>query len=89
LGIVTRGEEWEGLAAGIVAGGVGQVALAMRTLTATGQSEEEVRPAHLPARLQQEREVLVAARKHGGEVTVADVALDTALSLDEALELLL
>jgi hypothetical protein len=78
MGSISRGEEAEGIASGLLVGvGVALLGLAFRGGT------PGARPAAGPAP-DREREVLGVVRARGGEVTVGDVALDTSLGLDEA-----
>jgi hypothetical protein len=80
MGIFSRGEEAEGLLAGLVIGmGIGLLGLAFRRTAPPGGPKLHVSSQRVDA----EREVLTAARQFGGELSLADAALSTSLSLDE------
>jgi hypothetical protein len=80
MGSVSRGEEAEGILAGVVVGtGVGLLGLAFRSGTpGTGAPPREADVVVL------EREVLRAASERGGRLSVGEVALRTTLSVDDA-----
>ncbi|MGQ0775325.1 MAG: hypothetical protein ACT4NY_13025 [Pseudonocardiales bacterium] len=90
FGTISAGEESEGAIAGLIIGvGTGLFGLFFRTERHGIQSRNN-RPrlwrASRPddTRALQEKEVLKLARQQSGEICVADVALHTLLSLDDA-----
>ena len=84
MGTISRGEQVAGLLAGIVIGAaVGLLGLAFRG-AGERTSPRSRGVAVKPSRTEQEREVLRIARQNGGEISAAQVAVDTSISLDEA-----
>lgn len=86
MGTVSRGEEAESMLAGLAIGaGVGLVALALPRNPAPHGTSPPLGPARPDAPpTSNERHILAYARELGGDVTVAAVALNTPLTLDQA-----
>lgn len=90
FGAISVGEKAEGVTAGLIIGtGTGLLGLVFRTETPGIQSSNNrpsLRRAPRPDgdRATQEKEVLQLARRQNGEICIADVALLTSLSLDDA-----
>lgn len=84
MGVVSRGEEVAGLLAGLVIGAcVGFLGLAFPGTTETSSTRGSAAGNRSP-RTELEREVLRVARREGGEVSPAQVAVDSSMSIDDA-----
>lgn len=84
MGVISRGEELEGLLAGLVIGAcVGLLGLALPDTTKPGSTRGGADGNQSP-RPELEREVLRVARREGGEVSPAQVAVDSSMSIDDA-----
>lgn len=84
MGVMSRGEEVEGLVAGLVIGAcVGLLGLAFPGTTEPRSTRGSAADNRSP-RTDLEREVLRVARREGGEVSPAQVAVDSSISIDDA-----
>lgn len=90
FGTISAGEETEGVTAGLIIGvGTGLLGLMFRTEMSGIQSNNNRPSLRRTLRpggdgVSQEREILQLAQRQSGEVCIADVALHTSLSLDDA-----